>query len=1733
MKKALVSQFQQDLSKADSTTIQGMNQVQSSKSGEPLPVFKVEETSVLGKCETVYTISRLPEYLIREFEEKEGKEESSRLCSGKEYYEILKTKNLDRCTERPVYHESYGTWSKTDGTESSSLPSQSSVTKTIICGSLENHIIRKVETENRILSSASGRYESEEKLDITSVSILDLESIESIRQEIPSPSSPKECPTLVYEYPSGSLYSSKTLKHEQIQQFNSGLIKGQSKNSFAPFPDMTSAPQHLYPRSESQRELKQKVVEAFTEIIESSEKMSESSVNEKDAAGLSVVAIRGLSQLSYEELKEVKQTIKSQHGEGKYKSMIQKAFFDLVSIAGTNPCMKLIIDEVKSGEMNEEPATWSWILSNSLRSVKTPTEELLEELVELLKHQHIQQNRIIRAAYAMGLTELINKACINPESQMNEFPTKIYGEFCHPEMSVIKENLIPFLSRKLRESSRSEMGSVITYVNALGNLGTEQASKELMEVVEGRISVNPHPRSVAVYKLIRPARENPSVYRPVFLSLIENSAESSEVRMAAITALTYCYPSTADLQKLAVRSWFEPSEQVSTYIYSTLKTLSQLPSSVSEFDDLKSKAEITLPLCKPSFEGIQNSRSLQVVHFIESLRTAVSQKLQWTSSEESFYPRSIFTSTQVMGLASNADTLETSFYMQGAEYVLDKLYEMYSDFKNQGKGPQPEVVKNKSVIKEKMSKLNIKEEEQETPEAHLTLKMLGLQKLYSFDEEYVREIVNRITAELPKYQAELEKGMDFEHMKLMDLVGSEYAFPTESGMPVYLSSRTPVVFYSKSEVKSAWESNSMPKMEMKIKGVLNYKRQLTGGVISPITEKFYGAGVETSMHVSAPLSAQVSYRNGQVQVSIEKSEEPEHQREQPWIQYEVQPFTTEYQLSENVPMQKSRSTKTIESRELVREGELNLEKYTGMDMTLKMRTQEPSVDFLKLWEVLKVNIPLSMGSPHIPILSCRRSSFSLLVNPRSSEVQSIDFFVSLDAATKTEESTVVKMTGFSSNNEEEQIKQICDEFAPKNEFSKCKEELEEKIENPDRDVEEECEEKKTYKQYQVKQLQQQQQQCHQQVQQVQQQYQQLQQVQQQQQQQQQQIGNKRQCMVERQLCKEEKKMCMEKMEEKSKSTTEARKICQVVYEKCESEQITKTTVREVLYKLEKGSAVSVSMGAILRGQEQSEDKKIQAHVVIGHKTEERRTEETQVSMKMTVHAPILRRPFTSEVHANGKVQRPVNQWNIEDLLKEDVTSKVLVHGDYGFVGEKKEKIQATIIAYRSDKQVEFVKGTVEYERCSNDESEGRKLTRDCKETRYHAASLDKVSAKLSLPRSVADSRITEMATEAVKLWYMPYLTQRSIEKRSSGQEEEYEIEAKVDGRGHGLTIRVSGNGEEVEAKNIRLTSSTKGLLPICTQENLITRVFQKMTSFNSPSSCAIEGGKVQTFDRLEYNYNLNDCEQILFTESSSRPRITVSSMETPKKQEIIMVVDGHKYEVEIQKLSRHSRDNKAIVKVNGQEKQLSNIYDDEETYISKSADGVYSIISRKYGVSVKSDGKSIEVESYQHFLRNKVTGLCGDLNGEKTADLKSSKGCIMSEPRLAAFSFMLEDGKCRGIPQQEKSELKKEEQRCVRKEVIPTKVSKIFRYELESKKTPELKHLIEETKGQTCFSKELIRVCGSSYPKELKSKLVEFVCTSGSRTEILKRRVLSGELVEELNKIPTCFQQTVYEPKHC
>merc|ERR1712001_148449 len=535
------------------------------------------------------------------------------------------------------------------------------------------------------------------------------------------------------------------------------------------------------------------------------------------------------------------------------------------------------------------------------------------------------------------------------------------------------------------------------------------------------------------------------------------------------------------------------------------------------------------------------------------------------------------------------------------------------------------------------------------------------------------------------------------------------------------------------------------------------------------------------------------------------------------------------------------------------------------------------------------------------------------------------------------------------------------------------------------------------------------------------------------------------CLSERHLCKIEKKWCLEKQEKEGIPRTEAEHVCERKLVFCTMKSKSRHMLKSTLSTVENGTAISLSLGATLRTTEKSQDRKIVTHIALSQKNETETVGEgkTHITLKTIIESPMLRKPYEVEIEASTVLRRPITKWSREELMREDLTSKLLVVGLYGSRGEERKTTKSSLLLLKSKEQEYFIRESPEYEECSRDESEGRLLTESCEQLRTMITSLDKVKGKLYLPVEIAENKAVELTSEAIKIALFPYMTEKAVEKRVSGQHMEYEIESRINGTGKLLFGLVSGNGKKVEINNIRLGNYFTKVLPISTKYPLTTSILQKITNYTTPSRCIIESGKVETFDRMNYTYPLNDCEHVVFAERTTKPRVVVLTKKTPQKQHIKLVVDGRKYEVVINKETRFSRGGKAIIKIDEEVKEFNTVMEHLDTIVTKYLDGVYTIYSRKYGVEIVADGERLEVRSYPILFRDRVTGLCGDLNGEWLADLKTPTQCILPVPKLTAMTFMLEE-QCSGMPQQEKSELQKFEGKCIKKEEIPTRVTKVF-----------------------------------------------------------------------------------------
>merc|ERR1719295_1479675 len=156
-------------------------------------------------------------------------------------------------------------------------------------------------------------------------------------------------------------------------------------------------------------------------------------------------------------------------------------------------------------------------------------------------------------------------------------------------------------------------------------------------------------------------------------------------------------------------------------------------------------------------------------------------------------------------------------------------------------------------------------------------------------------------------------------------------------------------------------------------------------------------------------------------------------------------------------------------------------------------------------------------------------------------------------------------------------------------------------------------------------------------------------------------------------------------------------------------------------------------------------------------------------------------------------------------------------------------------------------------------------------------------------------------------------------------------------------------------------------------------------------------------------------------------------------------------------------------------------------------DGVVSVHVPEQGITVLSNGVLVEVVAPQ-LLKSRAVGLCGDMNGERSADLKTPGLCVM-RPHLAALSYLInKSGSASGF------------ERC---SGIPSTLNRPV----------GMIHVVEKQSTKLCISKQMVKTCLSK-PLSIKQKSVEFCLMESG----LERQVLT--ICLEMHSLVDCFSTT-------
>jgi hypothetical protein len=520
-------------------------------------------------------------------------------------------------------------------------------------------------------------------------------------------------------------------------------------------------------------------------------------------------------------------------------------------------------------------------------------------------------------------------------------------------------------------------------ITALGKLGHIKSVQPLAKIISNK-QYEPLIRSMAVYNLKRVARLEPVHIKHILLFLIDNPAEDAEVRIAAVAILPFAQPTTTEWQKIAVRSWFEPSKQVASFIYSTFRSLVR-----TEVPELKSAGQMVKPLIslvKPFEYGYQYAKNINSDNFVEYLGIAISQKSSWTKTN--LVPSRLSWITKVFSPSSEITLPSFTLYTQGMEKWIDQI--MY--YTNQISGASQKVTEELSQI---TRKLNIQERLSNNPESFLQVEIMNMESEYYLNEAKVVEILEELSEQLRLNSQYLNEEKQVEYIRAFKAFEVETLGPCDAGFPIYIERSMPVVFAIKATGQLVKESNQpIPTMiKAKIMPVVNIKLEANMGVISPFTHELIGSGLDMAMHMTLPLEMTLSRQGTQVTMTVKTPEEIQRQIEA--IHIYIKPFTVKKNLRKIEPVSKSTNLKTILSGEPLKEVKRNIGEPLELDAQFISESDNKYVDLYSYWQKIRQHNFVSLYNTLFLTSSLRMSSTKILFNPQLSKTKELSLSFSL------------------------------------------------------------------------------------------------------------------------------------------------------------------------------------------------------------------------------------------------------------------------------------------------------------------------------------------------------------------------------------------------------------------------------------------------------------------------------------------------------------------------------------------------------------------------------------------------------------------------------------------------------------------------------------------------------------------------------------------------------------------
>merc|ERR1719391_338686 len=405
-----------------------------------------------------------------------------------------------------------------------------------------------------------------------------------------------------------------------------------------------------------------------------------------------------------------------------------------------------------------------------------------------------------------------------------------------------------------------------------------------------------------------------------------------------------------------------------------------------------------------------------------------------------------------------------------------------------------------------------------------------------------------------------------------------------------------------------------------------------------------------------------------------------------------------------------------------------------------------------------------------------------------------------------------------------------------------------------------------------------------------------------------------------------------------------------------------------------------------------------------------------------------------------------------------------------------------------------------------------------------------ITTSQTLPKPVYKwARMLNTAAKAILYQYLAEVSE------PSQQQNRINVRLNFDPRIKTVNVQVKSPRDNVVFRNIRLPQTLQNALPLIAGQNPAETTFKAVWGKPYYAKCTIGQGYVQTFDKKSYSYHVDECDHVISSDCSKGLTHAVLAKEINGVKHVTLFHEQSK--IELSPAHSYGLLDEYHLTVNGQQVQLQK---NQQITLQSTQGQVTVYLSSDNTVEVNTpqtrlvhSGTTFTVEEKSN-TDGSHCGLCGDNNQDMRADVKSSKGCVLSSSWLAAQSYRSKSSQCTPLSVETLNKIRSEEMNCVKFEISKTKIRSVFESEMRDSKSI-MKHSIIHKDEEICISQAPVVKCPvNTVPKEMRKKTVNFVCLPEGRiAKMYIEKVKRGETLQELKRQEVDFMLEMDQPVSC